>query len=415
MSQQLQFSARRFAIVRRRLSLVITNSLNSLLLPLFNVLISLWVVRLASVDLWGAFVELLIVAQLGAHVLAWGNKEYLLRAFSFDPGRVILTWRSNLLTRLALFPAFALIVMLLSWSPVQMLLLMLWTLGLMLCQSFEVLIVYRRAFVASIWIELGAIAVMLAVITVLGARLTLDGLLLLFAGVTLGKAAALALSFRQESLAATVDSVSWQGRLDFSYFGAALPFFLLGFSGMLQSRIDLYSVSLFLPEREVGQYQVFINLMIYLQAIANFVLMPFVKSLYRLDYGAIGRVSVRLLGLGVLLAPPALLGVNWLLSRVYAIDLPPLFLLLGALYVLPVYYYLPTIYGLYKADRQNTVLWVNLSGCALNLLLSLFLVQHMGAIGALLAATLVQWFVLGCYVNRQIKGHASERLVSAMS
>jgi O-antigen/teichoic acid export membrane protein len=410
----MRFSARSITKARRRLLLVIANSLNSLLLPLFNVLISLWVVRLTSVELWGAFVELLIVAQLGAHVLAWGNKEYLLRAFSFDPAGAVRAWQSSVLTRLALFPAFALIVMLLNWSPAQTLLLVLWTLGLALCQSFEVLIVYRRAFVVSIWIEVGTIALLLAAITVLADRLTVDALLLVFACVTLGKAAALALAFRRESFAAEDSGLRW-GRLDLSYFGAALPFFLLGFSGMLQSRVDLYSVSLFLPAREVGQYQVFINFLIYLQAIANFVLTPFVKSLYRLDYGAIRQTSVRLLGLGLLVVPLGLFGVDWVLSSVYAIDVPPLFLLLGGLYVLPTYFYLPAIYSLYKADRQNIVLWVNISGAALNLLLNLFLIPRMGASGALLATTLVQWFVLACYVNRQVKDRDSKRLASALS
>ena len=395
----MDVSPRSLLKYRRRLLLVITNSFNSLLLPLFNVLISLWVVRVASVDLWGDFVALLVVAQLGAHVLAWGNKEYLLRAFSLDPARVAESWQSNLLTRLALFPLFALIA-LLGWSPAQGFLLALWTLGLVICQSFEALVIYRRAFTAAIGIELGGIGVLLASITALGAGLTVDALLLLFAAVTLGKAAALALAFRGERLSVHA-TASRRARFAPAYFGLALPFFLLGFSGMLQSRIDLYSVSIFLPEREVGQYQVFINLMLYLQAMANFVLTPFVKGLYRLDADAIRRVSIRLLGLGLLLTPPALFAVDWMLSRVYAIELSPLYLALGGLYVLPVYYYLPTIYALYKENRQNRVLWINLSGAALNLLLNLFLVPRRGALGALLATTLVQWFVLACYLYGQ--------------
>lgn len=414
MSQYLQFSGRGIAKARRRLLLVVTHSLNSLLLPLFSVIVSLSVVRLASMALWGAFVEVMIVAQLGAHILAWGNKEYLLRAFSTEPASLTEVWRSNLFTRLTLFPIYVLIVLLLGWSSLQSLLVVVWTLGLVVCQSFEVLIVYRRAFLASIWIELGTIAVMLAAISALGVRLTLDGLILLFAGVTLGKAAALALTFRRESLAFTELSVPWQRRLDFSYFGAALPFFLLGFSGMLQSRIDLYSVSLILPEREVGEYQVFINLMLYLQAVANFVLTPFVKGLYRLDRGASGRVSARLLGAGMILVPPALFGIDWVLSRVYAIDLSPLFLATGGLYVLPVYFYLPTIYSLYKMDRQHIVLWVNVSGVAINLMLNLILVPRMGTTGALLATTTVQWFMLACYVRCQVKDRGSKRLAAAL-
>jgi hypothetical protein len=124
-------------------------------------------------------------------VLAWGNKEYLLRAFSFDPVHVAESWQTNLLTRLALFPAFALVVLLLAWSPIQAWLLVLWTLGLVICQSFEVLIVYRRAFLVSIGVELGSISLLLTGITALGNGLSLDALLFLFAATTLGKAGVL--------------------------------------------------------------------------------------------------------------------------------------------------------------------------------------------------------------------------------
>lgn len=410
----MQISARTIGKVRRRLLLVVTNSLNSLLLPLFSVLISLWVVRLASMELWGAFVETMIVAQLGAHVLAWGNKEYLLRAFSLDPAHVVRNWRRTLLTRLALFPGFVLVVMLAGWTPVQSLLIVLWTLGLVLCQSFEVLIVYRRAFVISIAIELGVIAVLLAAVLLVGAGLTLDFLLLLFAGAMLGKAALLALAFRRESFGATMNSGGSHSRLALSYFGAALPFFLLGLTGMLQSRMDLYAVNHYLSEQEVGQYQIYINLLIYLQAIANFVLTPFVKSLYRLDRSASSRVSIRLLGLGLLLAPPALIAVAWFLAWGYSIELSPLLLLLGALYVLPVYYYLPMVYALYKADRQRTVLWINGCGVALSLLLNILLVPRFGVTGALLATTVVQWFVLICYISVQVRDREAGSLASAL-
>jgi O-antigen/teichoic acid export membrane protein len=228
--------------------------------------------------------------------------------------------------------------------------------------------------------------------------------------VTFAKAISLLFVFRGESIGA-----AWQVRrvrIEPSYFGVALPFFLLGFSGMLQSRIDLYSVSLYLPAEAVGHYQLFINLMIYLQAVANFILTPFVKGLYRLDHDAIHRISLRLLAIGIVLVPVALLGVNWLLPSLYAIELTPSYLLLGGLFALPVYFYLPTIYALYKADRQQSVLWVNLSGAALNLLLNLLFIPRMGALGALLATTLVQWFMLAAYLYLQ--GRRREQHLASM-
>jgi hypothetical protein len=89
---------------QRRLALVAASGANSLLLPLLNPLVAFLVVRLASAELWGAFVEPLVIAQFAAHVIGWGNRDYLLRAFSRDPA----TWAppgGSLVTRLALFAA----------------------------------------------------------------------------------------------------------------------------------------------------------------------------------------------------------------------------------------------------------------------------------------------------------------------
>jgi len=88
--------------LRRRASPVILNAANSLLIPLLSPIVSLAVVRLAGAGLWGDLVGVLIVVQLVAHVVAWGNKEYLLRQFSFSPAHAAHAWQSSLATRLLL-------------------------------------------------------------------------------------------------------------------------------------------------------------------------------------------------------------------------------------------------------------------------------------------------------------------------
>ena len=87
---------------RRRAGLIIANSFNSLLVPVFGIVVSLLVVRLTSVELWGMFVEVMIWAQLAAMVVGWGNKEFLLRAFSRQPAQMAVRWQSSLVTRSAL-------------------------------------------------------------------------------------------------------------------------------------------------------------------------------------------------------------------------------------------------------------------------------------------------------------------------
>jgi O-antigen/teichoic acid export membrane protein len=393
------------AKTRRRLLLVATNSLNSLLLPLVNIAVSLLVVRLGSVELWGAFVSVMIVVQLGVHVIGWGNQEYLLRQFSRAPARLGQTWQFSLLTRLLLLPLFTAVIILLGWPAQQALLATVWTVGLVLAQSFNVLVVFRRAFLAAIAVELVSSGVTLTVVFVQGPVLSVDSLLLLFAVTSLARALALGLVFRQDISQSQAPASPAEPRqaIDLYYFQLALPFFLLGLSGLLQSRIDLYSVSYFLSKQEVGQYQVFLSLLLYLQAIANFILQPYVKSIYRLDETIIWKIALQLFGLGWLLIVPAMLAVAWVLATLYGFNPPPSFIVLGGLYVLPIFFDLPIIYALYKADRTATVISVNLTGFTLNLLLNIWLLPRVGLVGAILASAIVHWGVFAFYLSQGLR------------
>lgn len=397
------------AKARRRLLPIVNNSLNSLLLPLVNIAVSLLVVRLASVELWGAFVSVMIVVQLGAHVAGWGNQPYVLRQFSRAPASLGRAWQSSLLTRLLLLPLFTVVALLLGWPAQQAVLATLWTVGLVLVQSFNALVVYRRAFLAALAVELASTVVTLAVVLVQGPALSVDSLLLLFAITSLARALALGLIFRQDiSQAPEPGGASGlRRRIDLRYFRLALPFFLLGLSGLLQSRIDLYSVSFFLSEQQVGQYQVFLSLLLYVQATANFIVQPYVKSIYRLDQTIIWKIALRLFGLGWLLIVPAMLAVTWVLATLYGFNPPPSFIVLGGLYVLPIFFELPIIYALYQADRTTTVIAVSFTGFTFNLLLNIWLLPRVGLVGAILASTLVHWGAFVFYLGQGLRMRSS--------
>jgi O-antigen/teichoic acid export membrane protein len=370
---------------QRRGLAVLMNALNSLAVPLVGPLFAFLVIRFASLDLWGEFVRALIVAQLAAHVAGWGNKDYLLREFSRFPGRLAATWQKNLLTRLALLAAFPVLLMVLGYSPARAGWLALCGLGLLLDQAYDVVVLYRRAFVFALVVEAAGVALLALPIMWLGPALNGDALLAIFALSNLAKAGALAVRFR------ALATPGWAGSFDLGQLRAALPFFLLGFSGLLQSRADLYTVSVLLSERAIGQYQVFSNLMLYGQAVAGFILMPFVKSLYRLSSQATHRLAARLALAGVavlaLFLPAAHLTLTWL----YGLDLPPAMLLFGGLSIWPIFFYLPIIYALFKAEQPALVIGVNALGIGVSVLVNLALLPRLGQVGAAAGAAAAQW------------------------
>ncbi len=398
------------ARAQRRGLAVLMHALNGLAVPLAGPLFAFLVVRFASVDTWGAFVRALIVAQLAAHIAGWGNKDFLLREFSRYPGRLAATWQKNLFTRLVLLLALPVLLLVLGYPPARAGWLALCALGLLLDQAYDVVVLYRRAFVFALVVEAAGVALLAVPVLWLGPRLNADTLLAIFALANLAKAAVLALRFRG------LATPGWAGGFDLGQLRAALPFFLLGFSGLLQSRADLYTVSVFLSERALGQYQVFSNLMLYGQAVAGFILLPFVKSLYRLSYQASLRLAVRLGAVGLVVLALFLPVVHLTLTWLYQLDLPLAMLLWGGLSIWPIFFYLPIIYALFKVERPAWVIALNVLGVAVSVLVNLALLPRYGLVGAAAGAAAAQWVMGLAYVAAAGAGrHSWERAQSAQA
>lgn len=378
---------------RKRFGLILANSANTLFLPIFNLAISLLVIRLGSAALWGEFVSVLIVINLANHVMYWGNKEYVLREISRSPGRLAEIWQSNLLTRLLLFGVFAVILFLLPLPSQRKGMLFLWGAAALLHQSFDTLVIYRRKFLAAFALE-AIFSVLLAGFLFLAKHsLGLDILIAGFAVTMLLKSLGMLTLFREDAFA------GFFGKFDLNYFQLALPFFLLGFSGMLQSRTDLYCVAYFLPDSEVARYQVLINWLIYVQVIASLILQPFLKNIYRLPFAAVKKIARKLLLAGMLIVAAALPAIYFVLRQIYHFEIAFPLLLWGGVFVLPIFYYLPTIYIFYKQARQRIVLHINIFGVLANLFLTLILIKPFGITGALAASALAQVGMLIAYLR----------------
>jgi O-antigen/teichoic acid export membrane protein len=380
-------------IYAKRLSLVIANGANTLLLPVLNISVSLLVIRFASVDLWGRFVYILIIVNLTNHILMWGNKDYLLKEFSKSPGRIAEKWQSCLRSRSILLPFLIPVLLFFDFPPSTKALIFLWVFFSLFYNSFDVVIVYRQKFAFSVLMEISVLALLIAAVIVLRDRLNIDLLLSLFAASILLKSLILMSYFQLDLF-----SRYW-GKLDLQILIAALPFFMLGLSGMLQSKIDLYSVAYFLSEKEIGSYQVIINLFIYVQTFSYIILIPFVKNVYRLPLDKVRRISRRLFVTGVAITAPALVVIYFVLTILYRIEVSIGFLLWGALLILPIFYYLPKIYTLFKNEYQNKVVQINIFGILANLILNIILIMNFGIIGAIAASALAQWIMLIAYLN----------------
>jgi O-antigen/teichoic acid export membrane protein len=377
----------------RRIRPSLTAGLNSLIVPLLTPIVSIAVVRLASPELWGQFVPVLIAVQLASHVASWGGRDYLVRAFSQSPARIASEWQVALLARLGLLLLCMLPLLLLGWPIPVLATALLWLLGMVFAQAHDSLITYTKAFGSAALIEILATLMLAGGVVLLGSQLTLPVLVGLHAALTIIKALALALRFRRWIFTRIV--LHW--RDSWRFLRGALPFFLLGLSGMLQSRVDLYCASLLLGTIELAHYQVLVTLIGYLQALPNLALLPLIRALYRLGPEATPRLAGRMLLAG-LVGIPALVGLGgWLIAVVYQFELPLLALLGAALAAIPICWYLPQIYALYRIGQQQRVVWVNSAGILASLAGSLLLIPSLGVAGGALAAATSQWLMLAMY------------------
>jgi O-antigen/teichoic acid export membrane protein len=354
----------------------------SLMAPLINALSAWWVIRQSSEEVWGSFVAPMVVAGLSLHVLSWGNREFLLREFARHPERIGSLWRQNFATRGSLLLVALPMIFLLGFAPEAVPWLMLWVCAGFVRQSFEVVVVARKDFSYALVVEMLAAGLLLG--GLIWGTETLEGTAILRWYALAWAARSVGMLFRYGGEFLPGD----YGGIEFAYFGRALPFFLLGFAGLLLSRIDLYCVTLFVEDdAQVGRYQLLMSFFLYLQATAGFILLPYVRNIYRLPDRSIRRLSRRLGLLGIPITVAGVAAVAALLYYAYGVSFPLDFYLIGALFVAPIFFFSPLIYLLFKHERQQAVVMANAVGIVVNLGLNLLLIPYFGVLGALIATT----------------------------
>jgi O-antigen/teichoic acid export membrane protein len=342
-------------------------TLNSLASPSPIYCFPVLVVKLYGTGDWGSFVYYFLYASLASLVLNWGNKDYLLREISKNPAEIGSLWRKSFITRLILLLPLA-VIFLLSFPYGMVVYLIIWILLLFISQSFEVFVTFHRKFMLSFTLEIFSSLIMFASIIFFKDRLGFSALIYSYFLYLSIKAAVYLIYFRRDALRR---SVLPSGKLiDPALLKNSFTFFLIGITGMLSSRVDQYTVSYFLPKEALGEYQVLKNFLIYFQSAASFMILPFIKNLYRMKDDSMDKMGVRLLAAGLILIVPMIAALYIIIEFVYGFRFPPEIYLYSALFILPGYYSSVIIYKLFKNSRQSLVVLVSVIGIIISLVLN---------------------------------------------
>ena len=358
--------------MNKRIIDVILSGGRTFLTPLLNFIVSALVVRYYSTSLWGEFIGLYVTINLFSAFLSWGHTEPLIRAFSQQVDNVSRNWYKWFWNRqiLMLLPLiyFLFICTINSYTYVILSLIFIQYVS----QSFQVLITFKKHFKSSFFIEVFA-----GVIYVLYIFLNKEGitLMVIFQGLILHflfKISGYIILFWR-----LLKNVFVEYSLDVLKEG--FPFFLVVFSGFLNSRIDVFFMQYFVLDDILGQYHVVMNFLIQGATLIGIVLMPISKYIYRLSYNSYTRLLQRMIFTGIFIGGIIGVGIPFVLKSVYLIDIGYELVMISVIYITVSFSNPVMIYYLFKHKKENKVLFMNYFGVSIHALL-LFIFGRGGSV-----------------------------------
>lgn len=371
---------------------IVFNVGRTFLTPGVLFLISFIIIKDFSKDFWGAFVPFMLLVNLLAHFLQFGSKEQLIRSYSTEPTKIPIHFYKNFFTRFLVLVPFSFLLFI--WIPFSYgWILLIWGISLFISQSAESIIIYQKKFKTHFFIELFYSLIILFPFILQTIR-SIEGMLLLFAIAASVRSLVMLILFYPKFSGFSISiKILWM----------CLPFFLIGLSGMLQSRVDQYVIASFSDKTTIASYQIFLSGFILLQSFSGLITAPFNKVLYRINKETFDKFhkKVYLLGIPFVLFT-GLIG-SILLFTIFDIHISISFFLAGILFAIPPFIYVPIIFLFYRVNREKEVMYLNYIGAAINLVLTVIFVYQNKPFYAIYASMLAQWGMLIWYLIRKKK------------
>ncbi|MBC8757586.1 hypothetical protein H2O64_23160 [Kordia sp. YSTF-M3] len=371
----------------RRLITIGMNTIQGFASPAFNFLIVVFGVKVFGKADWASLINVMLWVFFVSFLLGWGNRDHLLRKYSQEPGQMYHAFFSNFLSRSLLLP-FALLLLLFFPFNIS-----LWAILLVVLTfsyaSLSTLVVYHQRFSAQLVAEIVAFGIIFGSIFYFE-TFDLETFLQLYALAITVKLCLLSvqLNFWKESFSATIS---------IQEFKAGLPFFILGLSGWLVSKVDIYVVDFYLEKSQLAEYQLLITAFLMLQAMAAYITIPFTKHVYRVSDEVVQKMKYKLYAAAF---PLTILGgfAIWFVMEYFVeLGFSYEYYVVGGLIALPCYFYTLNIMELMKNHKERTIIYISFFGFFVNISLIFFLIETYEIFGVLLSVCITQWLVMIIY------------------
>ncbi len=367
---------------------ILGNSLYQLLPGLVNQVLAFFVIKQSGTNNWGQVVSLQLVYYIIAHIISWGNKDYLLLQFSKHPAKINQYLQQSTLTRSLVLLSPTVLLVLIYYPFQTAIYLAGWIVLRFITQAMEAIIIYEKNFSLALRSEAAAFVLLLFGLTFWHHNLSYQEALLLVLLSHVGRAAWL-----MPSLMGRLKGLSFKG-IELAHLWISVPFLLMGLIALLQLKTDLYVINELSTKSITGSYQVLMSFVGMFMAVPGFIINPFVKNVYRLQAQQIKNIQYKFIGLGLMISIIATLVLWAVMYYVYKLNFSvPTYLFVAILMCLP-FVYAFDIYKLYKANAQSKVLVINAVGIAIIFFCCLVFIPLWPINGALVAQLFAQLFLV---------------------
>lgn len=300
-----------------------------------------------SPNLWGAFIKINLAIQLISMITGLGQRDYVLKLFSFDPQNTHSNWGANMATRLPIL-FLGLIGLFFFLDSELFILSALWLVAHHLNNSFQVIVLYERDFKFALFVEIIAGLLLPLVVFFYIKDLSLQVIIL---GVLLGMVFKMGLfSLRYNSFLNLKLFVFSSAHLKES-----TTYFLPSLIGTVQSRVDTYFIAAYLENSTLAYYNIFMSFLNFSYNLMNFTIAPFIKNLYRMKLSSLKKLQISFALIALLFSVIAMGSTKVMIENYYQYDLPNSFYLVGSLSILTFSLYILIINKLFKVGKQKAV------------------------------------------------------------
>ncbi|MGB2143676.1 MAG: hypothetical protein ACPHXZ_04400 [Flavobacteriaceae bacterium] len=381
---------------------VLLNGFRSILSPVLGILFSYAIVTFFSKELWGDFVEYLLFFLIVSLISNWGSRTFLMRAFSQNPKNIVTDWQALFMARLPVCMVCVISVFF-FFEFYLALFMIIWIVSAFVYHSFFSIIFYNREYEKMIAIEMLSFLALLFLVYLQRENLSSFVLVQSYAIHVFVKAL-LAIIFYP--LFFNFKSFQFNSKLLWISF----PFFLLGISGFLQSKIDVYAYSFYYDGKPLGEYQIISGFFIFSQSMVMLLIFPYVKNIYRMSTKSIDHIRKNSAIYGFVLNSIVVVSIYFALL-LFDIKLSIIQVILGFMIGYPCYIYTLDILLLFKKHKEYFVIKISIICLGINFLVSVLLLHlDYNITGTLAGNAAAQIVALYCYLNLRKTKNVSNNL-----